>query len=407
MKQQVTMALATTLMAAGAMAESGITFNLTPSTTLNISGVADIYMAAVDTGPKTVSLMGSSGLSQSNITFRIEKTIPNRDLTVGTTLGIGYGPDTGRGSSGSLGASNVVFGRQATVDIRGKLGSVSLGRQGSLFFSSVASYDGLAWGSGIGPFLYNGPNVNTTSNAIRYSSPEWKGWTVGSLYSLGEQAGVSSDSRANSQWMGGLGYKQGAFRSTLSYWRMYLTTSPVTASGTVSTANTEVAGVVNMLSWGATYDVGRFKPWVIVATARDSTPNGAAVLNYGSNTVSNTGYTANQRAYELGLRTRLSDDLALFVITGGMKDRDHDGVGGRMSSVRLNYSYDKDVTFWTGAGVLNNDKNSYFQILDASANSPVSASTAGTIYGGSGYTTNSAYAGKTVRSVAAGVRYTF
>jgi predicted porin len=391
-----------------AAGENGIVFNVTDTTAVKLYGVLDLYVTDSHNGANSSSMvMNPGGLTQNVLGFNIAKDHGN-GFKFGTTLEIGYAPDTGNGKSASQGASNVVFGKRATLDlVSSQYGGVYIGRQSSPLFSAITAYDGLSWGSSIGPFLYNGANITTASNSFVYKSPKfWDRLSFSGMYSMGEQTGSDSDYRANSQWVANLAYDSQGFHASAAYWRQNLTNQVISATSN-SSAGATVPAVVNMTVLGASYDFGRFKPWVIFSRATDSSTQNQTELSYGSNTTGAIGYHADQQAYEIGLRTILNEKFNLFLNTGGMKDKAHTGVGGKMSSARLEYYYDKNLTFWGGAAQLRNDSNSYFQVYGASPTSEVSSSTAGTIYGGSGYTTNSNYAGKKITSLASGIRYTF
>ncbi|WP_233834199.1 porin [Paraburkholderia sp. ZP32-5] len=114
-------------------------------------------------------------------------------------------------NNGNLGQGGTFFGRQAYVGLSSsRFGSVLLGRQ----YDSVNDYIGFmtfglaSYGSGIS---HPGDVDNTThtsraNNTIKYTSPDFSGFTFGGTVSLGGVAGSISQS---SGFTGGAGYRNG------------------------------------------------------------------------------------------------------------------------------------------------------------------------------------------------------
>jgi predicted porin len=111
------------------------------------------------------------------------------------TLENGYTLGTGALSQGGL-----EFGRKAFVGLTSRTyGTVTLGRQSSASNDATSSFasgaDWAASGLGYGTRAGDVDNVDTSNriqNAIKYTSPNYRGVTVGILYSLGGQAGQFS-----------------------------------------------------------------------------------------------------------------------------------------------------------------------------------------------------------------------
>ena len=111
------------------------------------------------------------------------------------TLENGYTLGTGALSQGGL-----EFGRKAFVGLTSSTyGTVTLGRQYSASNDATSSFasgaDWAASGLGYGTRAGDVDNVDTSNrilNAIKYTSPNYRGVTVGILYSLGGQAGQFS-----------------------------------------------------------------------------------------------------------------------------------------------------------------------------------------------------------------------
>ncbi|CDG80930.1 porin [Janthinobacterium agaricidamnosum] len=144
------------------------------------------------------------------------------------TLEAGLTMDTGGMSQG-----NRLFGRQASVGLKGDFGAVTLGRQINMTYISNLKSDVMgpnlfSIGS-IDPYL---PNARS-DNAIGYLG-DFNGWIVGATYSTGRDASsaggpaatacageVAGNSRACRQVTGLLGYEVPAYGFNVSYDIMY------------------------------------------------------------------------------------------------------------------------------------------------------------------------------------------
>ncbi|WP_218627157.1 porin [Caballeronia sp. dw_19] len=111
------------------------------------------------------------------------------DLENGYTLG-----------TGALSQGGLEFGRKAFVGLSSSTyGTLTLGRQYSASNDATATFasgaDWAASGLGYGTRAGDVDNVDTSNriqNALKYTSPNYRGVTVGVLYSLGGQAGQFS-----------------------------------------------------------------------------------------------------------------------------------------------------------------------------------------------------------------------
>ncbi|PXW14575.1 porin [Paraburkholderia caballeronis] len=165
------------------------------------------------------------------------------------TLENGYTIGTGGMSQGGL-----LFGRKAFVGLSSKTyGTLTAGRQYSAsndansIFGSGA--DWAASGLGYGTRAADVDNVDTSNriqNSLKYTSPTWRGLTVGLLYSFGGQAGQFSK---NSVWDVAASYANGPFKFGVGY--MY-TKDPYYATfgnqGNSSTPTSAPGGTNNMPS---------------------------------------------------------------------------------------------------------------------------------------------------------------
>jgi len=123
-------------------------------------------------------------------------------------------------NNGRLGQGGAEFGRQAFVGLRStRFGTVTLGRQ----YDSVVDYVGkLEFGdSNVGTThgahpvdLDNFNNARRTNNAIKYASPDYRGLTVGGMYSFG---GVAGSVARNQVFSVGGGYHNGPLTLGAAY----------------------------------------------------------------------------------------------------------------------------------------------------------------------------------------------
>lgn len=155
---------------------------------VSIYGIVDVAVgrttnvnAAGDGATKMPSLTGSV---PSRIGFRGTEDLGG-DLKAVFTLETGYAPD-----SGTLGQGGRLFGRQAWVGLRGKFGTVMLGRQNNMTFMSMAKADVLGPNifsiSSLDSYLPNARSDNTVGYLGTFAE-----WTVGATYSLGRDTSAA------------------------------------------------------------------------------------------------------------------------------------------------------------------------------------------------------------------------
>jgi predicted porin len=117
-------------------------------------------------------------------------------------------------NTGKLGQDGREFGRQSYVGIGSPYGSLSFGRQ----YDEVVDYVGsiMANGRGTAPVydIDNTGNDWTTNNAVKYTSPTYRGLSAGALYAFGGAAGQFS---TNSVASFGAGYTAGPVQIGAAY----------------------------------------------------------------------------------------------------------------------------------------------------------------------------------------------
>lgn len=120
--------------------------------------------------------------------------------------------------NGAIAQGGAMFGRQAFVGLSSNtLGTVMFGRQYDTQSDFVANYSPalIAGISGAVPGDVDGlGHTRRVNNAIKYLSQNYRGFTFGSLYSLGGQAGDFTRSQV---WALGANYAIGGFSAALGY----------------------------------------------------------------------------------------------------------------------------------------------------------------------------------------------
>jgi predicted porin len=117
-------------------------------------------------------------------------------------------------NSGKLGQNGREFGRQSYVGIGTPYGNWSLGRQ----YDEVVDYVGpiMANGRGTAPAydIDNTGNDWTTNNALKYTSPTYRGLSMSAMYAFG---GVAGQFSTDSVFSFGAGYKAGPLQIGAAY----------------------------------------------------------------------------------------------------------------------------------------------------------------------------------------------
>lgn len=180
-------------------------------TSVSIYGIMDAAIVGESGGSAGhLTKVTSGAASASRIGFRGTEDLGG-GLSAFFTLETGARIDTGE-----LDAANTIFNRQAFVGLKGKAGTVALGRQYTPWHSTLASVadpfgTGYAGGSK-NLFPDFGSNVRT-SNTVTYASPQVNGFDAQIAYSVGEQTEAS----AGRQFGGAVGYASGPLTVRLAY----------------------------------------------------------------------------------------------------------------------------------------------------------------------------------------------
>ncbi|OYO27541.1 porin [Janthinobacterium sp. PC23-8] len=229
--------------ASAAMAQSSVT----------VYGLIDtglVYTNNVNAAGANATKMPSlTGSFPSRLGFRGTEDLGN-GLQAVFTLEQGLSPDTG-----AMGQGNRLFGRQATVGLKGAFGTVTLGRQINMTYLAGQKADVLgpnlfAIGS-IDPYL---PNARS-DNAIGYLG-NFNNVVIGATYSTGRDASaaggpaatgcpgeVAGNARACRQVTGLLGYETADYGLNTSYDILYGNVGA--AGGLTSSDNSDKRITVN------------------------------------------------------------------------------------------------------------------------------------------------------------------
>ncbi len=275
---------------------------------VTLYGVADAYIGNNTTktssaGTETKVSQGvinGSGLSSSRWGLRGSEDLGGGMAAVFTLEG-GFSIDTGalanNGGSSVATSNSILFGRTASVGLKGSFGEVRLGRQYTAYDAihglTNGNYDSntFATASAVaatGMVDYS----NRVNNAISYTSPDFSGFSGAVVYGFGEDK-TSTTSASNSTSLH-IKYANGPLLVGYGYQR-----EKVAAGGTLFSpaANPTVAEAAaanrkyNLI--GASYDFGVAKLLGSYTQAKDATfkdrdyqigvnvPFGAAALSFG------------------------------------------------------------------------------------------------------------------------------
>jgi predicted porin len=233
-----------TLLAAAAIAACALDTAAAQST-VTLYGIVDAALVRESGGSAgAVTKVTSGAASASRIGFKGQEDLGG-GLSAIFTLETGTKIDTG-----ALDAANTLFNRQAFVGLKGKAGTLTVGRQYTPYHNAlvqVADPFGTGYaGTSKNLFPDSGSNVRT-SNTIVYAAPGYHGWTGDIAWSTGEQAG---DAEAGRQMGASLGYGRGPFNVRFAY--NYRNSDTAAAGGTAAVRRG--TGTNRLLA--ANYDLG-------------------------------------------------------------------------------------------------------------------------------------------------------
>lgn len=154
-----------------------------------------------------------------------------------------------RADSGAAGrfSNDPMFSRSAYVGLKGKLGSVALGRNTTPYWISTVLFNPLASSFSFSPavFFSYGPNGSVKaplagdsgwSNSVSYTTPSVSGVSASVLYSTGEVGGGKDKAGAN------LLYTGGPLAATLAYQQVDFSSVPGDLGPSFGTQRAALAG---------------------------------------------------------------------------------------------------------------------------------------------------------------------
>ena len=289
--------------------------------------------AAGDSAIKMPSLTGSF---PSRLGFRGAEDLGG-GLSAVFTLEAGLALDTG-----TLGQGNRLFGRQASIGLKGDFGTVTLGRQVNMTFMSMLKSDVMGPNlfsiSSVDPYI---PNARS-DNAIGYLG-NFNDVVIGATYSTGRDASsaggpsatncpgeVAGNAKACRQVTGLIGYETKSFGLNASYDIMYGNTGA--AFGLTSSANTDKRVSVN--------------GYVMAGAARI----GGGVMD--RTTRAATGLTESD-LYYLGVSYPVAPQTTLDTQIA-RRDVKHSGADATLLVARLTYSFTKRTAVYGALGRMKN-----------------------------------------------------
>lgn len=187
------LALAIASTSSSAMAQSNVT----------IYGLLDTAMVSTRGGPDGSEFKIDSGVSNgSRIGFRGREDLGN-GLSAIFQLEAGILLD-----SGASDQNGTLFGRQAFMGLKGKMGTLTIGRQYTPIYHTLTSVDPFNnnYGGAAGQLMSGAKAGTRMNNTVMYVSPEISGLTGQLAYGAGEVPGDSAKSR---QLGASLTYKAG------------------------------------------------------------------------------------------------------------------------------------------------------------------------------------------------------
>jgi len=246
--------------------------------------------------------------------------------------------------TGAMGQNNALFGRQAYVGLAtSNAGTVSFGRQYTFSSDILGSNYSTGANTAAGNYAWHVNDVDQltssrVSNAVKFTSDNFAGFTFGALYAFSNQAGAfagapagASGAGSSRTWSFGANYAQGPFSIGAAYTdiRYPSQASPTNFSTALANANAAAAGTIRELRTygiGGRYVFGPATLWALWSNTLFSPVSG-----------SSTAY----QAYEVGGKYALTP--ALYGGLGYTYSRASGSFGGHWNQVNgvIDYALSK------------------------------------------------------------------
>lgn len=314
---------------------------------VTIYGSMDAGLAYVsDVGGSSVTRLDQGTMQPDRIGFRGSEDLGG-GMKAFFQLEAGFATDTGNQvNAGRL------FNRNATVGLSGSLGTVTVGNMPDIVFDYAGK---LSNGFQLTNFyLFHPGNLDTLANtyqfnnAVRYTSPTFKGLTLSAMAGMGEQAESSSRNRNLSA---GANYANGPLRLALAYSRQNDRAAGYSGAF-LSTLNLGNATTVfdSLTTWagGAGYTVGNWRLNALYTQSEVELPAAAgfkqrngdlgAAWRYAPQLTLNLGYShsrvedARYNQFSIGNVYAFSKRTEFYVVAA------HQKAGGSASLAFQNYT---------------------------------------------------------------------
>lgn len=316
-------------------------------TSVTMYGIVDMgYVHESGGADGSVNRLQSGGESSSRIGFRGTEDLGN-GLSGIFAIEAGILADTGESQ---LGAN--IWGRQAFVGLKSKTaGTVTLGRQYTALHNEIVRLD--PFGTGLAG---NGANIirdnSRFSNAIKYSTPNFAGFSAEADYSFGENT-TGFGNTAGRGYDASVGYVNGPIGIKATYFN-------TRNNPTAATPTTQATNKITLLD--GTYDFGVAKLSLGYEWAKADAFTATTTTN-GVTTVRATG-ARDERNALVGVTVPFGA-TKLMASWGHRNDRNSNANDGNFYGIGLTYAVSKRTDFYTSFGrntagaTINDAQNSY------------------------------------------------
>lgn len=245
--------------------------------------------------------------------------------------------------SGALGQGGLLFGRQAFVGLQSDYGKITLGHQYDSVYDFINDFQVGENASGYG--LHPGDLDRTAGerldNAIKYTSPNIRGFTVSGLYSFSNTAGSFHDGSA---WSAGGSYEYGPFSLGLAYISQTKTTiDPYGQLGVKSLLGQTVA-TVDTTSGQVTDTESSFeldkKTTFAIGGSWEATKKLTFYANFTDTMLKKSSVSSYMRVYEGGAQYYIRPDLQ---VTGAYLHATLEGNRWNQASASIMYLLSKQT----------------------------------------------------------------
>jgi len=350
------------------------------------AGVISVDGVGANNSRSTQFLNG--GHSTSRIGFKGTENLGG-GLKAGFHLESQIMPNNGsQGLSGSSGAANATFSRQAALNLEGGFGKITMGRSGNAayqalqqgdsrgglntgstanFYTDTSTFGGTATAkTGIG----NMTGGTFISGQIRYDTPTWNGLKASLTYAPGGQAGDESrgSAQSHSLWWTGHG-------ATLTY-------------GFYNAESTAGLNTGRVHNFAGNYEVIKG----VKVFAGQSNIENPSIIGQANSKFQLNSYGARY------------DATSKVVLTAGlytMKDKVDGANKNTTTSLGADYNVSKRTTFYTIVARSNNDGNMGFASYGAGG------ANLNTLAGTGNFPSVIGNAGITQTAIALGMKHTF